>query len=64
MRDYFRKPNPAHLIDEFDYKKIEDYIIKILEVVKDCTLEIILKDTHTCENHPERFDMWTEMLMT
>jgi hypothetical protein len=24
-------------------------------------LEIILKDTHTCENHPERFDRWTQI---
>jgi len=21
-------------------------------------MEIILKDTHTCEHHPERFDRW------
>jgi hypothetical protein len=24
----------------------------------ECVLEIILKDTHTCEHHPERFDAW------
>ena len=22
---------------------------------------MILKDTHTCENHPERFTRWTEI---
>jgi hypothetical protein len=27
----------------------------------DCVLEIILKDTHTCEHHPERFDRWLEI---
>ena len=24
-------------------------------------LEIILKDTHTCQHHPERFDRWTQI---
>jgi len=23
-----------------------------------CVLEIILKDSHTCEHQPERFDRW------
>jgi hypothetical protein len=22
---------------------------------------MILKDTHTCEHHPERFDRWTKI---
>ena len=26
-----------------------------------CVLEMILKDTHTCEFHPERFDIWTQV---
>jgi hypothetical protein len=21
-------------------------------------MEMVLKDTHTCEHHPERFDRW------
>ena len=28
---------------------------------QDCILEIILKDTHTCENRPERFTRWLEI---
>ena len=24
-------------------------------------LEMILKDTHTCQYHPERFDRWTQI---
>ena len=24
-------------------------------------LEIILKDTHTCDHHPERFTLWTKI---
>ncbi len=26
-----------------------------------CVLEMILKDTHTCEHHGERFDAWTRI---
>jgi hypothetical protein len=26
-----------------------------------CVFEMILKDTHTCEHHPERFDAWTRI---
>ena len=28
-----------------------------------CTLEIILKDTHTCNHRPERFDEWSRIAM-
>jgi hypothetical protein len=24
-------------------------------------MEMVLKDTHTCEHHPERFTVWTEI---
>ena len=26
-----------------------------------CVLELVLKDTHTCEHQPERFDRWTQI---
>ena len=32
-----------------------------LDIARDCVLEIVLKDTHTCEHHPERFDDWTRI---
>ncbi len=56
------KPHPAHLVGEFDPEKIESYVRHTLAAAKDCTLEIILKDTHTCEHHPERFDAWSEIV--
>lgn len=54
------KPNPAHLVGSFDDEKIRKYIRHTVRVTQKhgCYLEIILKDTHTCENHPERFDRW------
>ncbi len=42
---------------------MRDYIRHAIEVAQanGCVLEMILKDTHTCENHPERFTWWTEI---
>jgi hypothetical protein len=57
------KPNPAHLVGGFDADQIERYIQHTLDAaeVNGCVLEMILKDTHTCENHPERFTRWTDI---
>jgi hypothetical protein len=54
------KPQPAQLVGTFDETRIRDYLRRGLDVTRanDCVLEIILKDTHTCEHHPERFDRW------
>ncbi len=55
------KPQPAHLVGEFNPEAVRVYIRHCLEVCweNDCVLEIILKDTHTCEHQPARFDAWT-----
>lgn len=57
------KPNPAHLVGQFNRDVIRNYIQHTIGVAKTygCVLEIILKDTHTCEQHPERFDEWTKI---
>ena len=55
------KPHPSHLVGNFDAQRVREYIKHTLDVTKDCVIEMILKDTHTCENHPERFTMWTDM---
>ncbi len=54
------KPHPAHLVGQFNEDKIRTYIRHTLEVTRanGCIVEMILKDTHTCENRPERFDEW------
>lgn len=55
------KPLPAHLVGDFNAQAIRDYIKHTIEAAKGCALEMILKDTHTCEHHPERFDEWTRI---
>ena len=60
---YSWKPQPAHLVDPFDPDTIRAYLRRALEVCQanGCFLEIILKDTHTCQRRPERFDTWTQI---
>jgi hypothetical protein len=57
------KPQPAHLVGGFDGEAVRAYVRRTLETCRahGCVLEIILKDTHTCEHHPERFDEWTRI---
>jgi hypothetical protein len=57
------KPNPADLVGDFDAAAIRRYIRHTLDVTRaqGCVLEMVLKDTHTCQHHPERFDEWTRI---
>ena len=57
------KPQPAHLVGRFNEPLVRRYIRHTLDVCREhgCALEMILKDTHTCQNHPERFDRWTQI---
>jgi hypothetical protein len=55
------KPHPSHLVGEFDAARLRAYIQHACEATRGCIVEIILKDTHTCEHHPERFTRWTEV---
>lgn len=53
------KPNPAHLVGGFEEDRLRDTIRHTLDATRNCVIEMILKDTHTCEYRPERFDRWT-----
>jgi len=55
------KPHPGHLVGGFDRERVRDYITRACEATKGCVFEMILKDTHTCDHHPERFTWWTEI---
>jgi hypothetical protein len=55
------KPQPAHLVGDFNERLIRDYIKHTLDATRGCVIEMILKDTHTCESHPERFKRWTRI---
>ena len=55
------KPQPADLCGRFNAQRIRRYIRRTIEAARSCALEIILKDTHTCDHHPERFTLWTKI---
>ena len=57
------KPNPAHLVGNFDPAAIKAYVQHTLDVCRQngCVLEMILKDTHTCEHQLDRFNIWTQV---
>ncbi len=60
---YSWKPHPAHLCGEFNPERIRRYIRHALETADahGCVFEMVLKDTHTCDQRPERFTRWTEI---
>ncbi len=57
------KPHPSHLVGEFNAEAVRAYIRSALDVTgaSGCVVEIILKDTHTCEGKPERFREWSRI---
>ena len=57
------KPNPARIaMERFDEELIRRETRETLEIAKDCGVEIVLKDTHTCRNEPQRFDRWCRIV--
>jgi hypothetical protein len=55
------KPLPVHLVGRFDSEMVRAYLSDACAHTRDNVVEIILKDTHTCEGHPERFEQWTRI---
>ncbi len=55
------KPRPTHVSTDWGEDRIRPYLRRTLELARehDLALEMILKDTHNCEGHPERFDRWS-----
>ena len=59
---YVWKPNPAYLaMDEFDEYLIRKKLRQGLEITKGNIIEIIMKDTHTLRNQPERIKKWAHI---
>ncbi len=54
------KPRPTDLVGHFNPERIRSYLRENIVACREsgCNFEVILKDTHTCEHHPERFDDW------
>ncbi|MFP4057690.1 MAG: hypothetical protein ACLF0G_12560 [Candidatus Brocadiia bacterium] len=55
------KPHPSHLVGEFSPRRIRDYIARACEATRGNVVEMVLKDTHTCEHRPRRFTAWTDI---
>lgn len=55
---FSRKPNPAHVCVGFNEPAIREDLRHTLRVAGTLPLEIILKDTHTVQNQPERIGRW------
>jgi len=58
------KPNPAYLAGvHFNPELVRKDIRETLDIAKEHgnVLEIVLKDTHTCNNEPWRFDKWLKI---
>ena len=60
---YSRKPLPTLACAGFDEAAIRQDIRTTLQIAGDQTLEIILKDTHTVQNEPERLTNWTRIAL-
>lgn len=58
------KPNPAVLAGvDFDEDWAREDIRETIDICRanGCALDIVMKDTHTCQGQPWRFDRWAEI---
>lgn len=56
------KPKPMPLAaDEFDPAAVREELRDGLKKARGGVIELILRDTHTCRNKPERFGQWVEI---
>ncbi len=55
------KPDPVCVVDPYDPDRTRAGIRRTLEIAEGCVFEMILKDTHTCNNKPERISEWVRI---
>lgn len=56
------KPQPAFLANEvFDEQSVYDELKTGITKARGGVLELILRDTHTCHNDPNRFTKWVQL---
>jgi len=56
------KPNPAIVAGEtWEPARVRSILMEFCEQTRGCVVEMILKDTHTCRNHPERMWEWVRI---
>ena len=57
---YSYKPNPSFICSpQPDYDSAMNQLAETMKIAKDCCLEIVMKDTHTFKNDPQRIKKWT-----
>ena len=56
---FSRKPNPSPVCVGFNESVIRQDLRSTLDIARGLPVEIILKDTHTVQNQPERLSRWT-----
>ena len=60
---FSRKPNPSLVCMGFDEHAIREDLARTLRIAGKGVLEIIMKDTHTVENDPERIGRWVRIAL-
>ena len=55
------KPNPAYVAAQWDEDFLRKYTADLFRNSRGNITEIVLKDTHTLQNHPERLARWVEI---
>lgn len=60
---FSRKPNPALICVDFDEGLIRNDLRETLDIAGSLPLEIIMKDTHTVQNRPERITRWVQIAL-
>jgi len=60
---FSRKPNPALICVDFDEDAIRKDLRETLSIAGALALEIIMKDTHTVQNQPQRVTRWVQMAL-
>jgi hypothetical protein len=59
---YVYKPNPSRICSpQADFESAEQEVRETLEIARGCCVSIIMKDTHTLMNQPQRLTRWTDM---
>ena len=58
---YSWKPNPSYFINNYNEEFLGGYVTDMLKATRENCVEIIMKDTHTCQKDPGRYRRWTDL---
>ena len=58
---FSRKPNPTMICAQFNEDEIRADLSTTLSIAGRCNLELIMKDTHTVQNEPDRIGRWVSI---